>query len=208
MAEVLASPNAPRLEILDSTTRDFVSPSKRIHGGADVSFFLTSKAYRDVITFILQLNRALFPRKSASEVKTWTLEQHENGTKATNKLRAMLATMTKYLESAPPDEGPRRFGNASFRKWYQLVEENADSLLTEHLEVPGSQSLSDYTGPLQELKAYLLGAFGSAQRLDYGTGHELSFIAFLGAVWKVGGFGGTNEDGALERAIVLDVFEP
>jgi len=32
---------------------------------------------------------------------------------------------------------------------------------------------------LVEITSYLLGAFGSGQRLDYGTGHELSFAAFL-----------------------------
>jgi serine/threonine-protein phosphatase 2A activator len=30
---------------------------------------------------------------------------------------------------------------------------------------------------------YFLGGFGSGQRLDYGTGHELSFAAFLCALF-------------------------
>jgi serine/threonine-protein phosphatase 2A activator len=32
---------------------------------------------------------------------------------------------------------------------------------------------------LVEILPYFVGSFGSAQRLDYGTGHELSFAAFL-----------------------------
>ena len=32
---------------------------------------------------------------------------------------------------------------------------------------------------LVEIIPYFLGGFGSGQRLDYGTGHELSFAAFL-----------------------------
>jgi serine/threonine-protein phosphatase 2A activator len=32
---------------------------------------------------------------------------------------------------------------------------------------------------LVEITPYFTGAFGSGQRLDYGTGHELSFAAFL-----------------------------
>ena len=32
---------------------------------------------------------------------------------------------------------------------------------------------------LVEITPYFTGAFGSGQRLDYGTGHELSFCAFL-----------------------------
>jgi serine/threonine-protein phosphatase 2A activator len=54
-----------------------------------------------------------------------------------------------------------------------------------------------------------MGAFGSSQRLDYGTGHELSFLVFLGCLWKLGGFTKeTSEDGALERSIVLGIIEP
>ena len=62
---------------------------------------------------------------------------------------------------------------------------------------------------LDELTPYLMGAFGSAQRLDYGTGHELSFLAFLGCIWKLGGFPTTtSQDGDVERSIVLGVVEP
>jgi len=62
---------------------------------------------------------------------------------------------------------------------------------------------------LDELRHYLVGAFGSAQRLDYGTGHELSFLAFLGCLWKLGGFAdGGADDGEVERSIVLGVVEP
>ena len=56
---------------------------------------------------------------------------------------------------------------------------------------------------VDELKFYLLGSFGSAQRLDYGTGHELSFLAFLGALWKLNAF----EEGE-ERGIVVGVVQP
>ena len=59
-----------------------------------------------------------------------------------------------------------------------------------------------------ELSAYLLGSFGSAQRLDYGTGHELSFLAFLGGIWRLGGFEKSNDAGVEERGIVLGILEP
>lgn len=59
-----------------------------------------------------------------------------------------------------------------------------------------------------EVSSYLLGGFGSVQRLDYGTGHELSFIAFLGCLWKLGYFKDGQQDGEIEREIVLKVIEP
>jgi hypothetical protein len=36
----------------------------------------------------------------------------------------------------------------------------------------------------------------------YGTGHELSFLAFLGGIWKLNGFPKTDP-GVEERAIVV-----
>lgn len=63
------------------------------------------------------------------------------------------------------------------------------------------------TTAADELQVYLLGSFGSPQRLDYGTGHELSFLAFLGALWKLGLFEGQGPGNA-ERGIVIGVFEP
>jgi serine/threonine-protein phosphatase 2A activator len=63
---------------------------------------------------------------------------------------------------------------------------------------------------MDELRAYFLGSFGSATRLDYGTGHELSFLAFLGCLWQLGGFKDetSHRSGDIERSIVFGVFEP
>jgi serine/threonine-protein phosphatase 2A activator len=69
--------------------------------------------------------------------------------------------------------------------------------------------MGDGVAVLDELTPYLMGGFGSAQRLDYGTGHELSFLAFLGCIWKLGGFTKVpSQDGSLERSIVIGVVEP
>ena len=89
----------------------------------------------------------------------------------------------------------------------KLVEEEADVLCNVHLEGVlhqiGGEEDERSVDFREEIKVYLLGSFGSAQRLDYGTGHELSFVAFLGCLWKVGAF----EDGE-ERAIVVGVIQP
>ena len=37
-----------------------------------------------------------------------------------------------------------------------------------------------------ELKTYLLDSFGSYERIDYGTGHELNFVVFLYCLFKMG----------------------
>ena len=87
-----------------------------------------------------------------------------------------------------------------------LVEDKVDMLCDMHLESVldsiGGEEDGRSVRFREELKVYLLGSFGSAQRLDYGTGHELSFVAFLGCLWKVGAF----EDGE-ERAVVVGVVQ-
>jgi serine/threonine-protein phosphatase 2A activator len=96
----------------------------------------------------------------------------------------------------------------SFRAWYDIVRERVPALLDQYLpaEVLAFQSSSDVSAKT-ELEAYLIGSFGSSQRLDYGTGHELSFLAFLGCIWKLGAFP-ASQDGEQERGIVLGVIEP
>lgn len=195
------------LTILD-VTPDFAfeEPRKRIHEGHDVQTFLISQAYTDIVTFLLQLNTAMFPRKEESSDVT-----SASGAESPVivGLKACLARFDGMIDEAPPEPGPRRFGNAAFKTWYGLVEAECDGLLVEHLpdHVVSSGNQIPPQGAILELREYLLGSFGSAQRLDYGSGHELSFMAFLGCIWKLGGF--CSSDRLLEqRQIVLQVIKP
>ena len=201
----------------DTATHSFTVPVKKIHDGPDVSFFLTSLAYRDIMTFVLQLNRSMIPRKiddrDGKRYQSWDLDSESvRFSPPVRKLRDLIAELESLLNDAPPDTGPRRFGNVSLRKWYSLVESRTKDLLREHVPQQVLRSRSSTTSPTgtsaaEELQTYLLGSFGSPQRLDYGTGHELSFLAFLGCIWKLGGFA-TAEIGVEERGIVLAVFQP
>ncbi|KAJ4349401.1 Serine/threonine-protein phosphatase 2A activator 1 [Didymosphaeria variabile] len=207
------------LELLDrNASHTFKVPAKCINDGDDVSFFLTSKAYADIMTFIFQLNVAMLPRKTEKEgsgvkgVKEWMLQNSDvSYPPVVQNLAKLLEDLARIIDEAPPDPGPRRFGNISFRKWYDIVRERVSDLLDRYLPAeafaPFNNSSGEEVTAKQELEAYLIGSFGSSQRLDYGTGHELSFLAFLGCLWKLGGFP-PSTDGATERAIVLGVIEP
>ncbi|KAM0820063.1 putative Phosphotyrosyl phosphatase activator [Seiridium cardinale] len=208
------------LEILNpDSPHTFIKPTKEIHDGPDVSRFLVSTAYRDIGIFVLQLNRAMCPRKVKGEDGKEKVQTFEVGSKfetepaaSVKKIQQILARLESFIDEAPPDTGPRRFGNVSFRKWYKLLEERVPDLLKDHLPESvltfGSTQGQGSTTAGDELGAYLLGAFGSAQRLDYGTGHELSFLAFLISLWKLGAFKDGQPDGDIERNIILGAFEP
>ena len=156
----------------------------------------------------------LFQRQKKTEttpVETFTINSKREDPPSVKNLQALHEKLKSFIDEAPPSKEPRRFGNASFRVWHKLLEQRADELLREFL--PGVVLDFPHVGdisPLVELRAYFLGSFGSSTRLDYGTGHELSFLAFLGCIWKLGGFkdGYGGSSGDLERSIVFGVFEP
>jgi len=187
----------------------FLEPVKKINEGGDVQFFLTSKAYKGIVTWILMLNLAMFPRKTVEgKVTAWpTGSCSQNLSAMVMRLQSLLQEMDTMIEQNPPDTGPRRFGNIAFRGWHAAVEARMDDLLKQYIPEKLQKSLAGKVTPLAEIKAYLLGSWGSAQRLDYGTGHELSFLAFLACLWKLGAFA-NSEDGTEERAIVLYVVQP
>jgi serine/threonine-protein phosphatase 2A activator len=203
------------LPILEgSQPHTFLVPTKRINEGHDVPFFLTSRAYSDIGVFMMQLNTAMCPRKSSesSDIQTWQLDEPLQLSEPVERIQALLGKIASIIEEAPPDTGPRRFGNVSFRKWYEILESRVRDLLSEHLPDRVLNVRVDTTSNvsvLDELTPYLLGGFGSSQRLDYGTGHELSFLAFIACIWKLGGFAATaSSDGSVERSIVLGIIEP
>lgn len=177
--------------------------------------FLTSQAYRDIGLFVMQLNRAMCPRKisGSDEGQTWQLDSPIILSNPVQKLQDLLESIASIIDEAPPDTGPRRFGNVSFRRWFEILESRVRDLLQTYLPkaVLDFKTSENGVSVLDELTPYLMGGFGSSQRLDYGTGHELSFLAFLGCIWKLGGFmneASSPDDGAVERSIVIGVVEP
>ncbi|KAI9791006.1 MAG: Serine/threonine-protein phosphatase 2A activator 1 [Peltula sp. TS41687] len=222
---------AARPTALDlSSGHTFMHPTKRIHDEQDISHFHNSQAYSSIVTFLFQLNVAMFPQhqQPGSRIQAWELDSSQTQfSRPVRKLSALITKLDAIIDEAPPDlVGPRRFGNVSFRKWYTIVEAAMPGLLAEHLpdEILSLDRNNDTGGEKQgddeaeeadkivrardELSAYLLGSFGSAQRLDYGTGHELSFLAFLGGIWRLGGFEKSNASGIEERGVVLGILEP
>ncbi|KAL2874991.1 Serine/threonine-protein phosphatase 2A activator 1 [Colletotrichum sp. CLE4] len=235
-------PSFPAITPLPKTPRTFQTPTKRINTGTDLATFLTTTAYRDILLFLLQLNRSLCPRRNLTRPTgpstTFPLSSvpstSERGLPPSiARLQTLLAEAEALIDLAPPDPGPRRFGNVSFRKWHELLAERAPALLSKHIpdSVLAFPATPSSEPPAAELLAYLLGSFGSAQRLDYGTGHELAFLAFLGSLYKLSYFSDDTtttttttaaasenaepttaaaapDTSALDRIIVLGVIEP
>ena len=53
-----------------------------------------------------------------------------------------------------------------------------------------------------EISVYLIEGFGNSTRIDYGTGHEMAFVMFLCALFKIEVFAKTDL-----AAVGLKVFD-
>jgi serine/threonine-protein phosphatase 2A activator len=214
MANPAVTSQLQRLAIINpARPPTFKEPVKEINDGDTLKFFLESQACSDLVCFLMQLNYAMFPQPSSTSSTTLDPLDMPPPTRESPVIKGltdMVASLQSLMSEAPPDPGPRRFGNVAFRTWFDLAEQQAGELLKTaiptHVWNFGIPSKSDSsTLPLHivELKSYLLGSFGSSQRLDYGTGHELAFIAFLGGLWKLGAFLPGDE-----KNIVLGIVQP
>lgn len=129
----------------------------------------------------------ILPPPSFEEAKNTSKENYSNITMTILKI---LLRLEQLVEDTPPFPGPRRYGNLACRDWHDKVKRDLDDILDNSLNEifncyeknPKLLVQENYDGFKKEVKFYLLGAFGSRERLDYGTGHELSFIAFLGCL--------------------------
>ncbi|GAB7338315.1 hypothetical protein MBLNU457_4627t2 [Dothideomycetes sp. NU457] len=211
MAQTTLVTNGPemrRLE-LDSTITP-MEPQKRINEGTDIAFFLTSRAYVLLFTFLQQLNRAMFPvRYQDGSVKAWTITTFDIiQSPRVVRIRVLLQTIATMAKETTLNTAPRRFGNTSFRTFYEKLKDRTPELMLQAIpdNVWDHVSEGDKDTLVKELGAYLLGSFGSPERLDYGTGHELSFLAFVAAIWRLNGFGPSN-GGNEERGIVVGIID-
>ncbi|SCU85659.1 LAFA_0D16974g1_1 [Lachancea sp. 'fantastica'] len=95
---------------------------------------------------------------------------------------ALLSKLATMVDETPAFPGPRRYGNLACRSWHDKIETALSPLLEDFMP-------SDCQKSIVELRYYLANAFGSRERLDYGTGHELSFFAVISALDMLGIWG-------------------
>ncbi|XP_008553474.1 serine/threonine-protein phosphatase 2A activator [Microplitis demolitor] len=151
---------------------EFVVPQKCIKKPEDMAVWEKSEAYCEYLGFILALNEA---------TKGKSLDAECPQGEQVKKTVTMLDKFDQWLTEIPPTEQPQRFGNKSFREWYKRLEELGEEELKKVL--PDNLHRAS-----PELFKYLCEGFGNPTRIDYGTGHEMSFIMFLCCMFKIGAY--------------------
>nr|XP_002128200.1 serine/threonine-protein phosphatase 2A activator-like [Ciona intestinalis] len=158
------------------TTHEFVLPVTKVKNDADMKLWMKSSAYNDFLGFLTMLNAAVKGKPSS------TLCQISPRTQA---LLDLLDTLSQWVDDCPAIEQPQRFGNKAFRTWMEKLRENATKLVQNILP-------ENLQRAAEEVADYLINSFGNQTRIDYGTGHEASFAAFLCILYKLRLF--TTED--------------
>ncbi|KAJ3024277.1 Serine/threonine-protein phosphatase 2A activator [Thoreauomyces humboldtii] len=146
-----------------STEHEFAVPQKRIHDEQTLQTWLASDAFVRLLEFLQVLNEA---------ARGKTVSDPCVVTEAEQRILDALEDLDKMIDDVPPMESPQRFGNKAFRTWVDLVENAAEGTMRAILP-------PEFAHAAPELRAYWVGAFGHGTRLDYGSGHELAFVAWL-----------------------------
>ncbi|CAO3637747.1 unnamed protein product [Mucor hiemalis] len=148
-------------------------PLQRIHEQKDINDFVTTQAFDCIMTFVMLLNQSVLQKKISDPC---------------------FVSPKSWLSDFPPLPNAQRFGNKAFRFWVEKLNESSTQLMEAALP-------KDLHVAIPELSEYLNKGFGNETRIDYGSGHELSFAAWLAGIGLLGGFEPSDY-----QALVTKVF--
>lgn len=149
--------------------RKYVVPVRSVKSVNDMAFWEKSTAYYDIIGFINAISQAIQGKKLTTKLDPSPIA---------DSILHIFDELNKMVDETPPLDQPQRFGNKAYRDWFEKMKAKSPELLKEALP-------AEFHPALIEITEYLTESFGNATRIDYGTGHELAFIMFLCALYKI-----------------------
>lgn len=160
----------------------FKVPTKEVKSPMDIQKWQNSETYHELNNFIQTICKCITAKSNSAQCFV---------SPSIEKLLKLLDHLQKLVEATPPINQPQRFGNAAYKTWYKLMSESFESEVNDLIPAEA----------IVELKPYFVDSFGNATRIDYGTGHELSFILFIMSLFKIGVLLKSDE-----LAVALKVF--
>ncbi|KAL8767964.1 MAG: hypothetical protein Q9209_005635 [Squamulea sp. 1 TL-2023] len=149
----------------DLQSSDFHEPTRRILSPYDHGLFRVSPTYSLIISFVFSLSEAAADQKISSIYSN-------NVPDVIRSLLSILSGVDEIIRQCPPtNQGDSRFGNPSFRLFFDTIALQSSSWHSL-LGVSSSSAIA-------EVSIYLHNSFGNRTRIDYGSGHELNFIMWL-----------------------------
>lgn len=181
---------------------EYTVPIRKIFSKSDLERFDESAYHAEILEFLQRLQESVVDVRVTDVVRELE-ECPEKVSPTVRNVRALLETAEAWVDEYPAIGTSSRFGNPAFRDWCKRlarevrVSSGLDEKEKEELkgEGEGADAKTGNDGTLLwfvpkearvELGGYLSASFGSAKRIDYGTGHELSFLVFLLSLYKMG----------------------
>lgn len=167
---------------------EYSAPEKKITSEADAHAFANSGSGGVLNDYVANL---------ANAVVGVPCDRTDRKRASTNvvKICELLEELDQWVEDFPPLSQPMRFGNKAYRQWSDRLDERTEPRLAEILP-------TEMHPAIVELSPYFRDSFGNRLRIDYGTGHELHFLAFLAGLEAIGFL--TKED---RRDVVIIIFK-
>ncbi|CAH0557500.1 unnamed protein product [Brassicogethes aeneus] len=158
------------MSVINNEEHSFIAPTKQIKTFGDMSSWDKSEAYFEYLGFIHAINESVKGISNSDGSK--------DPSPAIEKCMEMLDTLDKMIDDIPPIDQPQRFGNQAFKTWYQKLKDDIFDILQKLLPPTHYRAVP-------EIMEYLNEAFGNSTRIDYGTGHEISFVMFLYCLFRI-----------------------
>lgn len=153
--------------------------TKHIRGDGDIAHFNESPAYFDIGSTLEKLGQSVqsIPRSAPHTVRP-----------IIQTILQVFDRCRVLIQETPPLQTPQRFGNRAFRILLSKIYNQRKEILSPVSDNP-------------ETWEYFVQSFGSWTRIDYGTGHEFNFLAYIVSLFKLGILEPVDS-----IAIVFDVF--
>nr|ABK24372.1 unknown [Picea sitchensis] len=161
-------PQAQKVPLV-SAPFSFQIPRRRISSPADIEHFHNSDSGRAFLGFVVALSESIRGHKISDECFE---------SPAVKAIVEILGIMDGWIDEIPPLQQPARYGNPAFRQWQERLQQGQelmDRVLTQDLHAS-----------IPEIYPYFGDSFGNAMRIDYGTGHEANFAAWLFCLARLG----------------------
>lgn len=155
----------------------FQAPAKRIASPDDIARFHASLHGRHFLGFVAALSASVHGRKLSDPLPC-------PPSPAVSALLDLISALSALVASTAPSPHNSRYGNPAFRLWHEKLSDSVNELIAPITATAASSS--DLAGAEVELAPYLLDSFGNGSRIDYGTGHETNFAAFLYCLARLG----------------------
>lgn len=154
--------------------QSFEGPRRVLYVKEDLVKWQMSQAYHELFSFVQDL---------ADSVKGIPISHQVEITPAIQIILGIFVTMEKYLVTYPPYGSTNRYGNIAFKDWFNQVIIDTDGWMKEILSTREKQM---ETWEFIELASYFKESLGNNTRIDYGTGHETAFVAWMYCLYKLG----------------------